>query len=193
MVDSGEKHAMPRWVKASGIIAAVVVVLLLAVLVFGGGEHGPGRHAGAPDGRDHGDDHTPPEDGGRHEGNHTSPGDGGQHGGNHTSVRRGPVTWTVEVQDRKFTPVDLTIQAGDTVEWVHVGSEPHTVTADSFDSHPDCAIAVDGALGRCMEEGDTYDRTLDEAGDLAYHCKLHEGMVADIEVLHRYDATPDGR
>jgi hypothetical protein len=37
---------MPRWVKISGIVAAVVIVLLLAVMLLGGGQHGPGRHFG---------------------------------------------------------------------------------------------------------------------------------------------------
>ena len=35
---------MPRWVKVSLAIAAVLLVLAIAVMLFGGGEHGPGRH-----------------------------------------------------------------------------------------------------------------------------------------------------
>jgi hypothetical protein len=38
---------MPRWVKVSLAVAAVLLVLAIAVmLLFGGGEHGPGRHLG---------------------------------------------------------------------------------------------------------------------------------------------------
>lgn len=39
-------EGMPRWVKVTGIVAAVMVVLLVAVLLLGGGEHGTGRHFG---------------------------------------------------------------------------------------------------------------------------------------------------
>ena len=35
---------IPRWVKVFLIVAAALVVLLVALMVFSGGEHGPGRH-----------------------------------------------------------------------------------------------------------------------------------------------------
>lgn len=35
---------MPRWVTVSLAVAAVLLVLAIAVMLFGGGEHGPGRH-----------------------------------------------------------------------------------------------------------------------------------------------------
>lgn len=35
---------LPRWVKVWGVIVAVLVVVAIAVLLFSGGEHGPGRH-----------------------------------------------------------------------------------------------------------------------------------------------------
>ena len=143
------EHRTPRWVKITGIIALIVVLVLLGVLLFGGGQHGPGRHAGAPDGADHGSNHTPPGGSNDHGGNHSPPGEA-------RSGPRGPVTWTVEVQDDVFAPANLTIQAGDTLERVHVGSNAHTVTADdaSFASHPDCNTFVDAALDNCMGEGD---------------------------------------
>ena len=56
---------MPRWVKVFGIVAGVLLVVAIAVLVFGGDEHGPGRHVGGGDGnhgpREHGPD--PPASG----------------------------------------------------------------------------------------------------------------------------------
>jgi hypothetical protein len=39
----------PRWVKVSAIIALVAIVLIAALLLFGGGDHGPGRHSSLPD------------------------------------------------------------------------------------------------------------------------------------------------
>ncbi|MFP8958981.1 hypothetical protein ACLIYP_00110 [Streptomyces nanhaiensis] len=35
---------IPRWVKVSGIVAAVLVALVVLVMLLSGGEHGPGRH-----------------------------------------------------------------------------------------------------------------------------------------------------
>ncbi len=46
----------PRWVKVSGIIAALVIVALV-ILALAGGEHGPGRHL---PGDDNPGGHTPP-------------------------------------------------------------------------------------------------------------------------------------
>lgn len=36
----------PTWVKALAIVGVVLLLLIGAMLLFGGGNHGPGRHAG---------------------------------------------------------------------------------------------------------------------------------------------------
>jgi hypothetical protein len=41
---SGSSYRTPRWVKISGIVAALVVVVLL-VAMLSGGQHGPWQHA----------------------------------------------------------------------------------------------------------------------------------------------------
>ena len=43
----GPDAGTPRWVKAFVVVAVVAVVLFVVLRVFGGGGHGPGRHAGA--------------------------------------------------------------------------------------------------------------------------------------------------
>lgn len=44
----GEPDAgTPRWVRVSAIVGGVLVLLLLGLLLFGGGQHGPGRHMSA--------------------------------------------------------------------------------------------------------------------------------------------------
>lgn len=49
----------PGWVKVLGIVAAVLIVVVVALAIFGGGDHGPGRHLpGGDDGAEQG--HTPP-------------------------------------------------------------------------------------------------------------------------------------
>ena len=67
---AGSSTGAPRWVKVFGIIAVVVVVLVVVLFVFGGGEHGPGRHA--PGGGSDTTLETP--------GSHTGPPPGFEHG-----------------------------------------------------------------------------------------------------------------
>jgi hypothetical protein len=38
---------MPRWAKVFLVVVAAVALLIVAILLLGG-EHGPGRHSGAP-------------------------------------------------------------------------------------------------------------------------------------------------
>ena len=40
-----ESTGTPRWVKVSGIIAFAVILIFVIVMLVGGGDHGPGRHA----------------------------------------------------------------------------------------------------------------------------------------------------
>lgn len=42
--DHGSTTNTPRWVKVSGIIAIVLILLAVIIMLFSGGEHGPGRH-----------------------------------------------------------------------------------------------------------------------------------------------------
>lgn len=43
--DKDRPPSTPTWVKISGVIAIVLVLLIVTLLLFGGGNHGPGRHA----------------------------------------------------------------------------------------------------------------------------------------------------
>ena len=62
----GSAPSTPRWVKVSAIVAVVVVLGVVALLVFGGGDHGPGRHSSSDDGARPSnavEGHTPPDSG----------------------------------------------------------------------------------------------------------------------------------
>ena len=58
----------PRWVKVFGIIVIVLVLLFGGLMLFGGGEHGPGRHTPSADAGDQlppssvMEENAPPED-----------------------------------------------------------------------------------------------------------------------------------
>jgi hypothetical protein len=44
--DTKDDTGLPRWVKVSGIIAAIVIVGVVIFMLTGlGGEHGPSRHS----------------------------------------------------------------------------------------------------------------------------------------------------
>lgn len=64
---------IPRWVKVSGAII-LLLVAVLAVSKVAGVEHGPGRHSGSDNGRDHAPpagaapNHAPPAAGEVHTG-----------------------------------------------------------------------------------------------------------------------------
>lgn len=37
----------PRWVKVLGLAALALLMLVVVLMLFGGGDHGPGRHMGS--------------------------------------------------------------------------------------------------------------------------------------------------
>ena len=70
-----------------------------------------------------------------------------------------------------YTPKHLDVVAGDTVHWTQDSVRKHTVTAydGSFDS---------GVL----QPGDTYDRAYPDLGTFGYYCRLHAGIVGEVQV-----------
>lgn len=77
-------------------------------------------------------------------------------------------TTEVTVDDNFFDPETLEVSVGDTVTWTWVGSEPHNVISDEFESET-------------QTEG-TFEYTFDEAGTYEYSCTIHPGMDGTIEV-----------
>jgi plastocyanin len=77
----------------------------------------------------------------------------------------------VDIQFQAFAPSEVDVLPGETVEWSNISSRPHTVTADddSFDSGD-------------VEAGDRFEMTFDAVGSHRYHCRLHAGMVGEVDV-----------
>jgi plastocyanin len=70
----------------------------------------------------------------------------------------------VNITDSAFQPRELTIPAGASVLWQHIGNFPHTVTAD------------DGTFNSgTLQNGDTFRRTFSEPGRYPYYCEIHGG------------------
>ena len=76
-----------------------------------------------------------------------------------------------------FTPANITINAGDTVEWDNVDTAAHTVTSGSPADGP--SGIFDSSL---LMADATYAFTFEEAGDYDYFCMVHPWMVGSVSV-----------
>jgi plastocyanin len=84
---------------------------------------------------------------------------------------------TVLIQDLKFNPSRLTIQAGSTISWINRDPAFHTV-------HSDTGVFQSGLLS----VGQLFSFTFDEPGTYPYYCDNHggpggEGMSGVIIVV----------
>ncbi len=76
-----------------------------------------------------------------------------------------------------FTPADITINVGDTVEWSNIDSAAHTVTAGT---PADVRVEIfDSSL---MMLDTSWSFTFDEAGNYDYFCMVHPWMVGSVTV-----------
>jgi len=100
----------------------------------------------------------------------------------------GPQTHTVEVPagtsvpgceetDSCYLPANITINAGDTVEWPNVDTAAHTVTGGSPADGP--SGVFDSSL---LMAGATFAFTFEEAGEYDYFCMVHPWMVGSVSV-----------
>ncbi|HKE49188.1 MAG TPA: plastocyanin/azurin family copper-binding protein [Rhodanobacteraceae bacterium] len=90
-----------------------------------------------------------------------------------------------------FTPSSVNAHVGDTVTFVNLGYAPHNVVAD--DGSFRCANGCDGAGGDGTPSaaGWTSTITLNNAGDLGFHCEVH-GSMGMTGVIHVAEATGGG-
>ncbi len=85
----------------------------------------------------------------------------------------------VEMNNKlRFVPTEITIKAGDTVEWRNIGSIPHTVTADPRRAPgsrnvelPSGAEAFDSGL---VKGGESFRYTFSKPGVYRCVCLPHE-------------------
>ena len=100
----------------------------------------------------------------------------------------GPTTHTVDIpvgtsvpgceeSNACYTPQDITINAGDTVEWINVDTAAHTVTGGSPADGPS------GVFDSSLVMADAvYAFTFDDAGSYDYFCMVHPWMVGSVTV-----------
>jgi len=80
-------------------------------------------------------------------------------------------TATIQIDNFRFTPPDLTVAAGTTVIWKNRDDSPHRV-ADKNGAFASAALDTD----------DSYSRTFATPGIYHYFCSIHPYMVGTIVV-----------
>ena len=76
-----------------------------------------------------------------------------------------------------YIPASVTVNVGDTVEWINSDTAAHTVTSGSPADGPTGVFDSSLVLG-----GATYAFTFDEAGSYEYFCMVHPWMIGDVQV-----------
>ena len=100
----------------------------------------------------------------------------------------GPMTHTVEMPagtsvpgceetNECYLPADLSINAGDTVEFVNADTAAHTVTGGSPADGPSGVFDSSLVMG-----GASYSFTFEDAGSYDYFCMVHPWMVGSVTV-----------
>lgn len=80
----------------------------------------------------------------------------------------------IEVSGMAYSPAEVTIEPGQTVEWhFDDGGMPHDVAGDG---------ALAGDLQSDLLTEGTYSYTFEEAGTFSYHCTPHPMMVGTVIV-----------
>jgi plastocyanin len=88
----------------------------------------------------------------------------------------GGKTVKVVMKNIQFSPKDVTVTKGGTVEWTNDDSIPHDVNK-SGGPGPKFASGTGN-----LQQGATYKQTFDTAGKITYVCTVHPGMEGTITV-----------
>lgn len=95
-----------------------------------------------------------------------------------TEVETGPTgrknVKRVDMQNIQFVPTEVTVKAGNTIQWTNSDNVTHTVTKASgpgprFDS-------------KNIAQGETYERNFPDKGTINYRCTIHPNQTGVIVV-----------
>jgi plastocyanin len=77
----------------------------------------------------------------------------------------------VVIKNFDYSPMSLTIKAGETVTWKNADGEPHTV------------VSVDGLFrSHALDQDDSFTFKFDKPGTYKYVCSIHPRMMATVTV-----------
>ena len=99
-------------------------------------------------------------------------GDGGGGGGD-------PGSNEVFMQAIAFNPMEITIQAGESVTWTNQDIDLHTVTSGN-PGDGDLGAIFDSDL---LSQGGTFTHTFNDAGEFVYFCETHPVTMRDAKVI----------
>ena len=104
-------------------------------------------------------------------------------------------TTEVSIKNVAYNPSTVTIHVGDKVTWTNDDNgTPHSVTSDrgdpsSFNStKAGTTCDPNTTTTGCMQPGDKFSVTFNQAGTFAYHCQVHASMHGVVKVVPK--ATP---
>ncbi len=87
----------------------------------------------------------------------------------------------IDISDRTFVPANITVSAGESVQWTNLDDEGHTVSA------------TDGAFGSgLMAGGVTFSQVFDTPGTYDYMCAIHPEMRGTVTVAAPPDPAASG-
>ena len=106
----------------------------------------------------------------------------------HEEEPAGPMTHVVDMPEGTsvpgceetnecYIPENITINAGDTVEWVNLDTAAHTVTGGSPSNGPSGVFDSSLVMGSA-----SYSHTFEEAGTYDYFCMVHPWMIGSVTV-----------
>jgi len=78
----------------------------------------------------------------------------------------------------RFSPFALTIRSGDTVEWINMDTDDHTVVSDDFFNdagHNGTDVLVPGTDSNGGQPG-TFELTFHHHGTFVYYCRFHSHL-----------------
>lgn len=80
-------------------------------------------------------------------------------------------TTTVTISNFQFSPNTVTINVGDTIEWVNNDPFAHTTSSDQS-----------GLWDKTLAPGDVFTRIFNDQGSFSYRCTFHPSMTATVVV-----------
>ena len=92
-------------------------------------------------------------------------------------IPEGTSTPGCEIDNACYLPADITINAGDTVEWDNIDTAAHTVTSGSPANGPSGVFDSSLLMGSA-----SYAFTFEETGSYDYFCIVHPWMAGTVTV-----------
>lgn len=84
----------------------------------------------------------------------------------------------VTIDNSKFSPEEITVNAGDEVTWKNEDGTAHFVATDNHPSH----TILPGMESQVLDAGESWSFVFDEVGEWDYHCHLHPNETGTVIV-----------